>query len=272
VAGDVTGDAAGTDREVLRGAAYADSSKLEDRRAIYRYREPRFDLVEAVLDLVAVPVGGRVLDLGCGPGVYLAASRAREPLRRQVGVDLSVGMLDEARHRLADAAHLLAADAVALPFDGASFDGVLANHMLYHVPEIGQAVAEVRRVLCEGGTFLAVTNSIRHFEEFDALLAQVAGRGGWWRPSHRFTLENGGEHLERCFDDVQTFHFEGELRVPDAEPVLRFARSMRDLSGEGYDDAGWHALMTRFESAVAEVIAAEGAFRTRTDTGVLVCR
>jgi hypothetical protein len=47
---------------------------------------------------------------------------------------------------------------------------------------------------------------------------------------------------------------------------------MRDLSGEGYDDAAWDALMTAFEQRVGEVIAVEGAFRTRTDTGVFVCR
>jgi SAM-dependent methyltransferase len=271
VAGEVSAEVAGTDRDVLRGAAYADSRKLEDRRSIYDYREPAFDLVQSVLDIVAVPAGGRVLDLGCGPGVYVAASAAREARRRHVGVDLSVGMLTEARGRAAGVP-VVCADAIGLPFAGASFDGVLANHMLYHVREIGRAVAEVRRVLRPGGTFLAVTNSIHHFEEFDAMLARVAGRGGWSRPSHRFTLENGGEHLEACFDQVQVVDFEGELRVPDVEPVARFARSMRDLSGEGYDDATWRELMERFESAVAEVIADEGVFRTRTHTGAFVCR
>jgi ubiquinone/menaquinone biosynthesis C-methylase UbiE len=255
---------------VLRTAAYADAGKLDDRRNIYAYRRPTFDLIESVLDQFALAAGARVLDVGCGPGSYLAALAACDASFVVTGMDLSAGMLDTARD--AGIAQLAVGDATALPFADDAFDGVMANHMLYHVEHIDQAVSELRRVLHADGVLLAVTNATAHFAEFDALLAEVSGRDGWWRPSHRFTLDNGLPYVERAFDRVDVVHFVGQLHVPLAEPVVRFARSMRDLSGEGYDDASWEALMAAFEQRVADVIASEGEFRAHTETGVFVCR
>lgn len=260
----------GTDRKVMRTAAYVDSGKLDDRRNIYAYRWPKFDLVESVLDHLSVPRSGRVLDVGCGPGTYSATLRARDASLEVTGVDLSAGMLTTARN--AGVKAVAVTDATQLPFGDATFDGAMANHMLYHVARIDEAVADLRRVLRPGGVLLAVTNALQHFAEFDALLAQVSGRDGWWRPSHRFVLDNGRPYLEAAFDSVDIVHFNGELRVPETAPVVRFARSMRDLSGEGYDDGAWETLMRDFEVAVSGVIESDGEFRTRTETGVFVCR
>jgi hypothetical protein len=47
---------------------------------------------------------------------------------------------------------------------------------------------------------------------------------------------------------------------------------MRALSGQGYTDAEWDELMREFAEAVERVIERNGEFRTRTDTGVFVCR
>lgn len=260
----------GTDRTVLRTAAYADRTKLDDRRNIYSYREPQFDLVDAVLDRLSLAPGDAVLDVGCGPGTYLAALGRRIEGLRGVGADLSSGMLWSARDAGVDA--VAVADATALPFTAASFDAVMANHMLYHVEDIDGAVRELRRVTRSGGCVLAVTNALAHFAEFDALLAEVSGQDGLWRPSHRFTLDNGVARFETVFAEVEVVRFEGELHVPEVDPVMRFARSMRDLSGGGYDDDRWEQLMDAFERRVEQVVATDGEFVTRAESGVLIGR
>ena len=63
--------------------------------------------------------------------------------------DLSAGMLEEARGQLGEREHVRYAqvDAMEIPYGDAGFDAVIANMMLYHVPDIDRALAEIRRVL-----------------------------------------------------------------------------------------------------------------------------
>ena len=128
-----------TDRTFLQEDAYADSSKLSSRSSLYEFRRPAgsfYDWAPANTDW---PSGARaVLDVGCGPGGYLAALDA--------GRASSVRPLARHGSRSCRArGPTLVGDAAALPFADGTFDRVLAPHMLYHCPDIDAAVAELRR-------------------------------------------------------------------------------------------------------------------------------
>jgi SAM-dependent methyltransferase len=125
-------------------AQYADDRNLRARQRLWLYQSPPFDMVGRVLDLAGLSPGLRVLDAGCGNGAYLRATRDWHV--RAAGCDLSLGMLRAAAHPV-----LFNADVVALPVAGASFDVVLAPHMLYHVPDRASAARELRRALIPGG-------------------------------------------------------------------------------------------------------------------------
>src|SRR5436305_14202446 len=90
---------------------------------------------------------------------------------------------------------LVEADAQALPLATASVGTAMANHMLYHVPDIALAARELRRVTRPGGVVLAVTNGGDHTEELGRLLGAEALE----RSMSRFTLETGGGGLGRVF-------------------------------------------------------------------------
>jgi len=269
-AGEAAEATPGTDRGVLRDKAYATPDKLGDRAAIYAYRQSTEDLRTWAVSRVDWPRDGLVLDLGCGPGVHAARLRSLRPDLLLVGVDLSVGMLAAAR--AADAGiRPVVVDATVLPFATGAFGGVMANHMLYHVADQDAAVAEVRRVLRDGGAFVAVTNAADHFAEFSALMREATGRA---RPrvSERFTTETGGEVLSRHFDEVELHELVDELVVPEAGPIVRYARSARDLSGSGATDEQWERAMTAFERVVDSHLAADGPLHLTTHTGAFVCR
>jgi SAM-dependent methyltransferase len=261
---------ADTDLDLLRTKAYAGPEKLEDRRALYDYQDPRPDFHAWTLDQIEWPATGRVLDLGCGPGTHLARLGDRRPHLRLVGADASVGMLAVARAG-APSASVMALDAAAIGLGSACVEVVMANHMLYHVSDLDRTLAEVRRVLVAGGTLLAVTNGLDHFVEFDALLGEAAGRRDFVRPSARFSLERSGADLARWFDHVERRDHVGELVVPDLEPLVRFATSMRDLTFVGFDDASWARTMVRFEQLVAERLERDGAIRITAHAGAFVC-
>lgn len=110
----------------------------------------------------ATRLGGRVLDVGCGPGIdTVALARLVGVDGRVDGVDLDPAMVDAADARAAAAGlaarvahHLAPAD--ALPFADETFDAVRAERLLQHVPDPGDVVAELVRVTRRGGTVVLV--------------------------------------------------------------------------------------------------------------------
>ena len=78
----------------------------------------------ATLRRIPVDAGERLLDVGCGTGLLLARLVGRSPFGELTGVDLSPGMVAQARRRLPGSVRLLVGDAGALPFPPGSFDVV----------------------------------------------------------------------------------------------------------------------------------------------------
>lgn len=262
---------ADTDLALLRTQAYAQPDKLEARRAIYDYQDPRPDFHGWTLDQVDWPTTGTVVDLGCGPGSHLARLAQRCPGLDLVGTDLSEGMLVTTRAASVTAS-LVCLDAAWLALRTASAKVVMANHMLYHVADLARTLAEIRRVLVPGGVLLAVTNGRDHFVEFDSVLGEAAGRSGFVRPSVRFSLEGNGADLAQVFAHVERVDHRGQLVVTDVDPLLRFAASMRDLAFIGISDADWVRAMAAFEEIVTERIERDGALRITSHAGAFVCR
>ena len=252
----------GTSRSYI-GKQYADDRNLAARQSIYSYQRPRRDLYNSSLDLAALNGDETVLEIGCGNGRYLSALHERGHRGVVVGGDLSEGMLRTARP--AFDGPLLVSDAQTLPFAGASFDVVLAMHMLYHVPDRAQGLAEIRRVLRPNGTALVLTNSEAHFRELDELLLACtrstveASRVRSRTSLTRFKSETAMAELEPVFRSVKEHRFVAELVVDAVDPVVAYARSMGAFV---VDDRGeLEAVITELDRRVADTIATEGAVR-----------
>ena len=111
--------------------------------------------VALLVDLFRRVVSGRpvVLDSGCGPGAD-TRSLAEAGLR-PVALDLAASMALLAEAEVPG--RVVPGDSRQLPFSDEAFDGVWANLSLLHLPngEVGVALAEIRRVLRDGGVFCA---------------------------------------------------------------------------------------------------------------------
>ena len=144
------------DRAVLR-QQYAGLERLTARQSLWRLRcGPPLHTI--VLDRAALNGTETILDVGCGPGTYLAELRHRGHTGMIVGLDQSATMAHHANTH----AHTAVADAQALPVADDSVDVVLCLHMLYHVADLHRAIAELRRVLRPGGTAMVTTNGADH--------------------------------------------------------------------------------------------------------------
>jgi SAM-dependent methyltransferase len=104
--------------------------------------------IDALLDAARVVGGTRMLDVACGPGFLASCGRERGAVAR--GLDFSSAMLAIARARETELC-FDEGDAEALPYADASFDSVVANFGIHHVPRPGFALREAHRVLREGG-------------------------------------------------------------------------------------------------------------------------
>ncbi len=104
---------------------------------------------------------GRGLDLGCGDGKLTKLILDRSGPRELVGIDMDRMETDIARE-LDLYEEVLTGDAGAMPFESESFDFVISNSVMEHIPNLEAVIAEVARVLRKGG-ILVTTVPTRGF-------------------------------------------------------------------------------------------------------------
>jgi ubiquinone/menaquinone biosynthesis C-methylase UbiE len=135
---------------------------------------------ELILSGTMLAPGARLLDVGCGVGAVLGILGAAFPGVVLAGVDIEERQLEGARAHLARLglhADLRLGDAVALPYEDASFDHVWMMWLLEHVADPVAALREARRVLAPGGEVTAIEvdyNSVWTHPATDALEALFA--------------------------------------------------------------------------------------------------
>jgi len=123
--------------------------------ADYDRRWPRYtrDTMRETLARLGPGMPGAVLDIACGTGTLLEeiARRRTRADARIAGVDLSLGMLTQARRKLDPRAIVVAGDATRLPFRSGAFEVAVSVSALHHWRDPGAVLREARRVLHPGG-------------------------------------------------------------------------------------------------------------------------
>ncbi len=264
-----------TDRTYLQRSQYRGSSNLAARADLHaRFSTNPTGWPRWAFDQLELQGGELVLELGGGPGWLWREQRDRPPSDvRVVFSDLSIGMVREARAVLATLGAggrfaFLHADVQAIPLPDAAFDVVIANHMLYHVPDLSRAVGELARVLRPGGRLCAATNGRDHMRELHALVRDFdPDYHGPVDLASRFGLDNAAAVLAPPFAAVEIRRYPDSLSVTEARPLVDYVRSMWD-AGQVVDGARAAA----FEAFVGRRIAAAGTLHIAKETGMVVAR
>ena len=200
-----------------------------------------------------IPAGEACVEIGVGTGRI--ALPLVEAGVRIIGVDISTEMLrkliDKRRREWPQVA---VADATRLPFRDASFGSAIASHVLHLIPGWKQAVAEVRRVVRPGGTFLVSRGG--------------RDRSPWMQEVTRhFFIEAGDPPWPpgaASIDDVDSLMREQDVTVrPMPDLGLESLVSVEHVIGDmeaGYWAACWNitpAVRTRAAAATREWAAAK---------------
>jgi len=201
-------------------AQYESEDKLRTRLSVWHPTVDGRDPATVALDEIRDLAPGRVLEVGCGTGAFAARLLDTLPGVDLVAIDQSPRFVELTASRGVPAQE---ADLQALPFEDGSFDLVAAMWMLYHVPDLHRGLAEVRRVLRPGGTFVAVTNGDQHVAE----LRQAVGR-----PPEvtQFSSQNGEAALRAHFIDVHREDLVPRAIFPDHATAVAYLDSSDEPS------------------------------------------
>lgn len=261
--------------DYLRTQQYHSGSNLNARIRIHQqYSTNPVGLPRWIFNNIQLPGEADLLEVGCGVGnQWISVRDLIPPGWKLTLTDFSIGMVKEAEQNLKGKipnVRFQVADAQELPFPDASFDAILANHMLYHVPDQQKALAEFKRVLRDGGKLYAATNGRHHMTALyawadrfgldTASMAAVAFRVS------SFSLENGAEQLEPFFSEVRMEPYHDALEITDACPLIDYVASIlpAEILAENLDK------IKAFHQWMEDEIAAHGAIHIPKAAGLFI--
>lgn len=259
-----------TNPDYLLNQQYKNAANLNARVNIHaRFSANPYGWFRWVFDHYTLTQGCQVLELGCGTGECWKIHLARIPAASRIILsDFSSGMLAQARQNLAGSCPFAfeVIDAQSIPYGNAAFDVVIANHMLYHVPDRPRALLEIRRVLKPGGHFYATTIGDPHLRELYLLAYRFDPEGAvdHLKITAEFSLESGLDQLRAFFQDVVMDRYPDSLHVTEAAPLVDYILSTFKFRGWGDRRA---ELLAFIES---ELQARGGAIDITKDSGIFI--
>ncbi len=255
------------DQQYLLHDQYKNAANLRARIELHRRFSTNPGWYRWVFDQYSIAPHSRILELGCGPAFFWRSNLEHIPDDWEIVLsDFSPGMLQEAQHMLRESGKhftFQVIDAQSIPYEDHSFDAVIAHHMLYHVPDREQALAEIRRVLRPAGSFYATTNGQNHLLEIRQLKRQVGLSAPSMVASAPFTLENGQEQLARWFKQVEVRRFTNELTVTETEPLVAFIRSTNTKDQDAEK-------LQHLRNLIEQELAQHSVIHIQGDTGMFV--
>ena len=253
-------------------AQYGDSRKLAARARLNReYTIAETGWFPWVAKQLPLKTGNQVLDVGCGPGWFWAATTNELPEKLHLTLsDLSPGMVQEAVERCRtlpfESVAGRQADAIALPFENGSFDAVVAMHMLYHLAVPAKGIAEAHRVLKPGGFLAVTTNGAGNMREMYALTT-VFGSPPVDPAGAAFGYDAAERLMQAQFGNVTMAQHPARLRVTSPDDVFLALTSYPP--GDEADEAQ----LDQFRDAIDDAFqAGNGVLDVEKESGLFISR
>ncbi len=165
------------DQKYLKDKQYKQADRLNFRINLHKkFSTNTVDWHEWVFSHFDLKPGMKVLEVGCGPSNLWQVNSQFIPKEIEVYLsDFSFGMVRTSSQKALPekVVKLINCEAQAIPFPEGYFDIVIANHMLYHVPDLKLTLEEILRVLKKSGTLFAATNGEKHMIEIYDLIKKL---------------------------------------------------------------------------------------------------
>jgi SAM-dependent methyltransferase len=232
-------------------------------------------VVRGLLDAIRerLTPGGRIAELGFGPGWLLEALIDERLDATVYGLDISPGMAQSAHERFGRQVRIAIGDMEQLPFADATFDVIVTCWTLYFMRDIDRALIEMKRCLTPRGRLIAATNARDHEAECGALVSEAIRIAlGRDEPEHdvaqRFDLESGEQYMRRHFPNVELRRWHGEMVLIDPDDVVELWPKWEPALMSHEDQ---RAVRTEFLRLARERLQRDGELRIRRRNGAFVC-
>lgn len=214
--------------------------------------------------------GYRILELGCGNGNQWKGRIDKLPTYCTLVLsDFSEGMVKMVWEKYSCHKNILSQkiDIQNIPFPDNCYDVVIANHMLYHVPDLSKAISEVHRVLRSGGKFYAATNGNGGMRTYLHNVRKLINPNTpTLSDGFSFSLQNGIEVLSKYFCDVQSYNFEDSLHITETQDLIDWMKSTITISN--YCESNYDKLYDYFEN----IRIKQGAIDIPKELGLFVSK
>lgn len=248
---------------------YSDDKNLSIRIKLHaKHSTNKKGLVPWLFEQYKFSENFRILELGCGNGGQWEGRITDLPNGCHLILsDFSSGMIDTVTKKYSKYKNVSfeQIDIQNINYPDETFDVVIANHMLYHIPDLSKALSEVKRVLQTGGRFYSTTNgnggmrpflrnALKHFNPNTKAFTQE------WS----FSLQNGMEILSQYFSDVKRIDYEDSFSITDTQDLIDWIKST--ISIASYSEKDIHGLYDYFE----EIRIKNGAINIPKECGLFV--
>ncbi len=173
----------------------------------------------------------KILELGCGTGgMWKGKDAIVASCSRLILSDISEGMIAAASKNLKEYKNIEyhVVDIQDIPYEDGAFDIVIANMMLYHVPDLLNGLNEVRRVLKNNGSFYCATYGIHGIVEYLSDILKDYGVEN--TINQNFTLQNGYQILKKVFQNITKLEYKDSLAVTSADDMIDYIYSLSGMT------------------------------------------
>ena len=212
---------------------YKNPSNFATRRKVHeKFGTNKYDWYKWVFDHFDFPPKCKILELGSGLGTLWLNNQERIQKDWDITLsDFSQEMLDNLKQNLENAIHpfnFRLVNVENMPYADASLDVVIANALLYLVPDLEKAIKEIVRVLKPGGILVASTSGSKYMKELEELIEKYDLSVHRGYTQYSFSLDNGKDLLLPYFSKSELFRFENALLVTEAEPLADYILSTNE--------------------------------------------
>lgn len=176
-------------------SVHTNYDKANDAMSLFQHRKWKKDFIS----MLNISRESKLLDLASGTGDIVKLAIEKALPQNVTGSDINPDMLEIAKTKINnDAVNFIIADAIALPFEDATFDFITCTFGIRNFQEIEKAIVEARRVLKKGGKFAIM--------EFMPEADKSHGR--IFHKAHRFYIKTVLPKFDRLFkNDSSSYEY-----------------------------------------------------------------